>query len=74
MRIGGFTLGMGLEDVIYQCKTEASHEFIIELQIIIAHSSLKSAEVFKDMRCLFFRQRNNRVLIEGDTATDAVIV
>ena len=67
-------LSMSLENVIHHRETQTAHEFVVEHQLTLHHTVAQTVEVFKDARCLFFRQRNNRVLIQGDTAPDAIIV
>ena len=74
MRICGFPLGMSLEDVVHHRKAEAAHQFAIELYMAVVHTVTKTMEVIKQMLCLLICQFDNGVLVQRDTATDAVVV
>ena len=74
MRIGGFTLSMGLEDVVYHRQTETAHQFAMEQKVTVIHAVTQPMEVIKQMSCLFICQFDNGVLVQRDTATDAVVV
>ena len=56
MAIGCFTLGMSFEDVVYHCKAETSHQFSVELQMMVSHTVAQAMEIVKQMLCLFISQ------------------
>ncbi len=64
MRIGGFTLGMGLEDVVHHRETQTAHEFVVEHQLTLHHTVAQTVEVNKQMSCLFVCQFDDGVLIQ----------
>ena len=74
MRICGFPLGMSLEDVVHHRQAEAAHQFLVELQMAVVLAVTQPMEVIKQMSCLFIRQFDDGVLVQRDTATDAVVV
>ncbi len=74
MRVCGFSLGMGLEDVVHHRQAETTHQFTMELMMAVVHAVTKTMEVIKQMSCLFICQFDNGVLVQRDTATDAVVV
>ena len=74
MAIGCFTLGMSFEDVVYHCKAETSHQFSVELLMMVSHTVAQAMEIVKQMPCLFISQFYYRVLIQRNTAPDTVIV
>jgi len=74
MGICGITLGMGLEDVVHHRQAETAHQFAIELQMAVVLAVTKTMEVNKQMSCLFVCQFDDGVLIQRDTATDAVVL
>ena len=52
MRLGGFSFGMGLEDVVHHRQAKTAHQFMIELQMAVTHTVTKTMEVIKQMLCL----------------------
>ena len=74
MRICGFPLGMSLEDVVHHCQAETAHQFTMEQKVTVVHAVTQPMEVIKQMSCLFIRQFDDGVLVQRDTATDAVVV
>ena len=74
MGICGFLLGMGFEYVVYHRQAETAHQFAIELYMAVVLAVTKTMEVIKQMSCLFICQFDNGVLVQSDTATDAVVV
>ena len=74
MGICDITLGMGFEDVVHHRQAEAAHQFTMEQQVTVVHAVTKTMEVILQMSCLFIRQFDDGVLVQRDTATDAVVV
>lgn len=70
----GFLLGMGFEYVVHHRQAETAHQFAIELYMAVVLAVTKTMEVIKQMSCLFICQFDNGVLVQRDTATDAVVV
>ena len=64
MRVGGFALGMRLEDVVHHRQTEAAHQFAIELQVAVVHAVAQAVEVIQQMPCLLIRQFDDRIVVQ----------
>ena len=72
--IGSVALGMRLEDVIHHRQAEASHQFVVEEQMAVAHAVTKTVEVGKQMSGLFIGEFDDGILVQRDAAADAVII
>ena len=72
--VGGIALGMRLEDVIHHRQTETAHQFSVEEQVAIVHAVTQSVEVGKQKAGLFICKSDDRVLVQRDAATDAVVI
>ena len=67
MGVCGITLGMNLEDVVHHCKTQAAHQFAIELHVAITHTVTQTMEIIQQVLRLFVGEFDDRVLIQRFT-------
>ena len=67
-------LGMGLEDVVHHRQAEAAHQFSIELQVAVAHAFAQTMEVGQQMPGLLIGEFDDRVLVERDAPSNAIVV
>ena len=47
MRVCGFSLGMGLEDIVHHRQAETAHQFAIELYMAVVLAVTQPMEVIK---------------------------
>ena len=55
MGICGFSLGMGLEDVVHHRQAKAAHQFAIEQQVAVVHAVAQAVEVCQQDGSLLIR-------------------
>ena len=74
MRVGSFPLGMGLENVVHHRQAEAVHQLLMELHVTVVHAVTHTMEVIQQMPNLFVGEFDDGILVQRDTASDAVVV
>lgn len=74
VRGGGIAPGMELKDVIDHRQAEASHHFPVKKPFPVGKAVPQPVEVFQDIRRLLRRKMDDGILVQGDTASDAVVV
>ena len=74
MGVCGITLGVNLKDVVHHCQTKAAHQFPIELHVAATHTVTQTMEIIQQVLRLFVREFDDRVLIQRNTAPDAIVI
>ena len=55
---------MCIEYVVHHCETEASHQFAVELVVLVIHSVTQTVEVVEQVLCLFVGETDDGILIQ----------
>ena len=74
MRFGGFVLSMSLKNVVHHRQAKTAHQLAMELQMALTHPVAQTMKVIKQMPSLLVGEFDDRVLIQRDAASDAVVV
>ena len=74
MRFGRFVLGMRLKNVVHHRQTKTAHQLTMELQMALTHTVAQTMEIIKQVPGLLVGEFDDRILIQRDAASDAVVI
>ena len=72
--VGGVAPGVELEDVVHHRQAEAPHHLAVEEQVAVVEAVAQPVEVLQQDFRLTVVDLDDRVLVEADASTDAVVV